>query len=267
MTDEAVLDGQRHIWTIGDYPAIARRLLPISVDVVETLKIETGRRVLDVGVGDGNTAIEAARRGASVTGVDLTPAQIHKARARAVAEGLNLELYEANAEDLPLDDASFDDVVSVMGMIFAPDHRRAARELARVCRPGGQVAITAWADEGWFRAWRDRALPLIPPPPPGGPDPDAWGRLDVLRQRLTDGGLEVEAQTRPFVWDFASVDESLEFFTTNAGPFIAFMEHVAGLGKADEARAMLREVIEETNVADDGTVRLDAPYLLAVGRR
>ncbi|MGH9112401.1 MAG: methyltransferase domain-containing protein [Acidimicrobiales bacterium] len=108
MADEVGMNGQRWMWTVGDYPAVARHLLPISVEVVEAVGIGAGQRVLDVGVGDGNTAIVAAKRGAVVTGVDLTPAQIERARRRTEAEGVAVELREGDAEDLPVDDASFD---------------------------------------------------------------------------------------------------------------------------------------------------------------
>lgn len=97
ITDDAVLAMQRMMWAAGDYPAVARRWLPISVDLVETVGVAAGDQVLDVGVGDGNTAIEMARRGAEVTGVDLTPEQIDKAAARADEEGLAIDLRVGNA--------------------------------------------------------------------------------------------------------------------------------------------------------------------------
>lgn len=255
------------MWTAGDYPAVARYLLPASIDVVETLGIGAGTRVLDVGVGDGNTAIEAAQRGGAVTGVDLTPAQLHKARRRAAGTGVTVALHEANAEALPMPDASFDAVVSVFGMIFAPDHRRAAGELARVCRPGGQVAITSWSRAGWFATWRERVQGLVPAPPPGGPDPDAWGDPEEVRRRLEAAGLDVQVESRPLSWTFPSTQAAMDFFLTNAGPFIAFMEATTAAGRADEALATLQATVDDTNQASDGSVELEAPYLLAVCQR
>lgn len=268
MTDTSAHDAQRHLWTIGDYPAIAQRLLPLSLDVVEAVTIAPGDQVLDVGTGDGNTAIEAARLGAKVTGVDLTPAQIAKARDRAAAADLQIELDEADAAALPQSDASYDVVVSVMGMIFAPDHQRATREMVRVCRPGGRIAITSWLNgEGsWFQAWRERAADLLPPPS-GGPEPDAWGVPDEMQSRLEAAGLDAQIDERPFTWDFPSLEAGLDFFVTNAGPFIAFLEATAAQGREAEAKATLLSVMEETNEATDGSLRLNAPYLLAVARR
>lgn len=269
VTDTAASEQQRYIWTIGDYPAVARRLLPISLDLLDALAITSGTTVLDVGTGDGNTAIEAARRGAAVTGVDLTPAQLDKARERAAAAGVEVDFGEADAAALPHDDASYDAVVSVMGMIFAPDHQRATAELARVCRPGGHVAITSWlnSDESWFQGWRRHAAHLLPEPPPGSPEPDAWGAAAEMQLRLAAAGLDAKVEERPFTWDFPSSEAGIDFLTTNAGPFVAFLEGAAARGVKEEAKAALLAAIEETNRATDGTVSLNAPYLLAVARR
>lgn len=266
-TTKVMLDGQRRMWTIGDYPAVARRLRPTSTEVVDALGISEGARVLDVGVGDGNTAIEAARRGAAVTGVDLTPAQLRKARRRAAEAGVDLVLHEANAEALPLADDSFDAVASTFGVIFAPDHSRAAAELCRVCRPGGQVAITAWVRSGWFAIWRERTEGLLPDPPPGSPDPHAWGDPGEMEARLRAAGFDVHVEVRPFSWTFPTMQDGLDFFLTNAGPFVAFMEATRAAGCADQALARLRATLEEANRSSDGTVELDAPYLLALGRK
>ena len=134
--NERALDAQVRIWSSGDYPVIARRLLPISLALIDAVGIGPGDQVLDVGVGNGNAAIEAARRGAQVTGIDLTPIQIERARARCVDEQVEVDLRVGNAEHLDVPDASFDQVLSVMGVIFAPDHERAVAEMARAARPG-----------------------------------------------------------------------------------------------------------------------------------
>lgn len=260
-------DAQRLLWSMGDYTAVAHFLEPISADLVETAGIGSGDRVLDVGVGNGNTAIVAARLGAKVTGVDLTPRQLELAAERIAAEGLAVELQEGNAEDLPYDDASFDAVVSVMGVIFAPDHARAAAELARVCRPGGTVAITAWAQEGWSWVWRQRAADLVAAAQPGGPQPDAWGVSAELVRRLETVGLDVTVAKRPLAWTFASVDEAVAFFSEKAGPFIAFAQAAKAAGNGDRFYDELRAVMAESNESTDGTLVLPAPYLLAVAKR
>lgn len=267
MATEQARDAQRRMWTVGNYAAVAQRLLPISVEVVGELPIGPGTTVLDVAVGDGNAAIEAARRGAAVTGIDLTPAQIEKARARIAAAGLDATLQVADAEDLPFNDATFDVVVSVMGVIFAPDFVRASAELGRVVRPGGTVAITSWANEGWSVIWRRYAAELLPPPPAGTPTPEAWGDPDEAVRRLTTAGLDATADVRPFAWTFASADQAIEFFTTNAGPFLTFLDAAAGLGRRDDALAALRRAFDEANVGSGGECVINAPYVLATGVR
>ncbi len=260
------MDAQTRMWTIGNYPAIARHLLPISEDVVATLDIQPGERVLDVAVGDGNAAILAAQRGATVTGIDLTPTQIDRARDRCAAEGAEVDLRVGNAEDLDVADASFDVVMSVMGVIFAPGHAAAARELGRVCRPGGRIAFTAWTASGWSVVWRSKVAHLMPAPPTG-PTPDDWGDPDVLAMRVDAAGLVATIETRDFAWRFPSAEVAFETFVTAAGPFVMFMEVMQMQGKVDEARVALLEVIHEANVASDGSCTLPAAYLLVSATR
>lgn len=255
-------DVQTRMWTIGDYPVVARHLLPISETVVKTLDIQAGEDVLDVAVGDGNAAILAARRGAKVTGVDLTPAQVERARARCAAEKVTVDLRVGDAQALDLPDEAFDVVMSVMGVIFAPDHAAAARELARVCRPGGRIAITTWASTGWSITWRAKVAHLTPPALAGAPSPDEWGDADVARGRLAAAGLSTKAEQRSFAWRFPSPAAALETFSTAAGPFVAFVDALDAIGRADEGKALLLEAIEESNVATDGSCTLPAPYLL-----
>ncbi|HEY3143845.1 MAG TPA: class I SAM-dependent methyltransferase [Acidimicrobiales bacterium] len=267
MSDDAVLQAQRFMWSVGDYSALARRLLPLTVELLDALGDIAGTRLLDVGVGDGNTAIEAAHRGASVAGLDLTPEMLDLARGRASAEGVSLELHEGNAESLPFDDASFDVVVSVMGMIFAPDHVRAMAELARVCRPGGTVAITAWAEGGWYEPWRSRAAKLVPAPASTGPTADDWGIPAEAARRFAAVGLTVEIEEGTLPWLFPSPVAAVDFFLESAGPFIAFQQAATEAGHGDEVRGAVLAAIEESNTATDGTCAIPTPYILVLGKR
>lgn len=260
-------DVQRRMWTIGDYPTIARHLAPISAETVEALGLEVGDRVLDVGVGTGNAAIEAARRGAIVTGIDLTPAQIERARDRCAQEGVDVELRVGDADDLDVPDATFDVVLSVMGVIFAPDPTRAVNEMARASRPGGTVALTAWSVGGWSAAWRDRVAHLMPAPPLGRPTPEEWGDPATAARRLAEAGLDPTVEVRPFFWRFPSGTAARDVFVGAAGPFVAFMEDASARGLGKEALDHLTAAIDESNQATDGTCVLSAPYLLAIGRR
>lgn len=270
--DEAAAAAQRHIWTIGDYPAVARRMFEVAESTVELAGVAPGDRVLDVATGDGNAAVLAARAGASVVGVDLTPAQLDKARARLADEGLAVELRPGDAQALDLPDAGFDVVLSVLGMIFAPDHRAALAEMVRVCRPGGTVAAAAWAEGGWMGRWRaavaEQLAPGSTPPavPSGGPD--AWGDPEEVRRRFAAVDLEVEVHERVLEWSFASPEAALDFYLEASGPFIAFMDGMRQRDLEAEARALLLQcmVDADTSTSPDSGCRLESPYLVMVAR-
>ena len=161
MTSPATLPSDlkarhRAMWASGDYPSMVETfLLPLGPRLVDASGITSGMRVLDVGAGTGNASIPAAQRGADVVASDLTPELLEAGRRRAEALGVELDWVEADAEALPFEDASFDLVMSTIGVMFAPHHQAAADELVRVCRPGGKIALLSWTPEGHAR----RAVP------------------------------------------------------------------------------------------------------------
>ena len=126
----AIKQRQQQTWATGDYSAVAARIMLTAEHLVDTADLHAGWNVLDVATGSGNAAIAAARHGSHVVGVDYVPSLLERGRARAAAEGLDIELVEGDAEALPFPDASFDAVISVFGVMFAPDQERAAEELA-----------------------------------------------------------------------------------------------------------------------------------------
>ena len=153
---EAITTRQRTVWAAGDYGAVAARIPIISETLCDAADLRSGTRVLDVAGGTGNTALAAARSGCEVVSLDYVPALLERARVRAQAEGLPVELVEGDAQAMPFADASFDAVVSVVGAMFAPDQRRTAAEMLRVTRPGGTIALANWTPDGFvgelFRA-------------------------------------------------------------------------------------------------------------------
>jgi hypothetical protein len=153
-----------------------------------------------------------------------------------------------------------------MAAIFAPDHAAAAREMARVSR--GKVAMTAWAGGGWAKAWKERALALVPVPPGGGPDPDAWSDPATMQQRLEQAGLtDVQVEERDFHWTFPSTDDAVDFFLAHAGPFIAFRHAAESVGNGDKVRGEVVAALDEWNEAVDGSLQVRAPYLLGTARK
>jgi ubiquinone/menaquinone biosynthesis C-methylase UbiE len=131
----------------GDFHELARQILPVSESLVAACDPRSGQRVLDVACGSGNAALVAARRYCDVSGVDFVPALLDRARQRAAAEGTPIDFQVGDAQALPYPDAHFDVVLSVFGVMFAPDQERAANELLRVCRPGGRIGLCCWIPE------------------------------------------------------------------------------------------------------------------------
>src|SRR5918997_1867637 len=175
------------MWASGDYPSMVDTfLLPLGPRLVEASGIGSGMRVLDVAAGTGNASLPAAERGASVTASDLTPELLEAGRSRAENQGLELEWTEADAENLPFEESSFDVVMSSIGAMFAPHHQAVADELVRVCRPGGTIGLLSWTPEGMLGALFKTIGPFAPPPPPGAQPPPLWGSEDHLGELFGD---------------------------------------------------------------------------------
>src|ERR1700730_5531551 len=136
--------GMKASWMAGDFGQIALHIAPVGEKFVERIGIKPGSRVLDVACGTGNTALPAARAGASVTGVDIATNLLDQARKRAAAEGLEIRFEEGDAEHLPCPDQAFDVVLTMFGAMFAPRPDVVAAELIRVCKPGGLIAMANW---------------------------------------------------------------------------------------------------------------------------
>jgi SAM-dependent methyltransferase len=259
----------RVMWASGDYPSMVKTfLLPLGPRLVEACEIGPGMRVLDVAAGSGNASIPAAERGATVTASDLTPELLQAGRRIAEAQGLELEWVEADAENLPFEDQSFDVVMSSIGAMFAPHHQDVADELVRVCRPGGTIGLLSWTPEGMIGALFRTMAPFAPPPPPGAQPPPLWGseahvhdlfgdRVDfrTLERHL----LEITAFERPR--DYA------EHFKERYGPTIAAQGNARRTGREAEFEEALNRFCDEWNRGTPHRARFEKEYLLAVGTR
>src|SRR4051812_22310781 len=213
----AVKERQQKTWASGDFSVVASRIVFQAEHLCETADLQAGWRVLDVATGSGNAAIAAARRGCEVIGVDYVPALLERGRIRAAAEHLDLRFAEGDAEDLRFPDASFDAVVSIYGVMFAPDHRRAASELVRVCRPGGRIALACWTPDG-FIGETFRLFSRFLPPTPGLKPPVLWGDVAYQRELFGRSAASVTAYPRTAIFRYRSAEENVEFFRTYYGP-------------------------------------------------
>ncbi|MFI6261326.1 class I SAM-dependent methyltransferase [Micromonospora sp. NPDC051006] len=261
----AVKVRQQKTWASGDYGAVAARIHPMSEWLVDAADLPAGARVLDVATGTGNAAIAAARCGCLVTGVDYVPELLERGHARAAAEGLPVTFVTGDAERLAYPDGAFDAVLSVVGVMFAPDQERAAAELVRVCRPGGTLALAAWTPDG-FIGELFRTVGRHVPPPAGLRAPVEWGSVERVSELLGGSVHDLRTTRREFVFRFTTPEEFADFFRANYGPTLKAFEAL----EADRRPALHADLVElarRHGAGTDGTVRIPSAYLELVARR
>jgi SAM-dependent methyltransferase len=257
----------RATWAAGDYDTVAEYIWSVGGDLVDRLGVKEGERVLDVACGTGNATIPAAQRGAAVTGLDITPELLERARVRAERAGVEIDWIEGDAEELPFDDESFDVVLSTFGCMFAPRHEVAASEIARVLRPGGRFGITAWDPEGTVGDFFRTLSELAPPPPPGFQPPPLWGTRDHVEALFADKGVELEFVDVAVDFSFASIEAAADEYWENFGPIVMLRAALEPEGRDGELREALRGMFERWNEADDGSVAYPGQYLITLGRK
>ncbi len=246
-------------WTAGDYEAFARYLEAEAVVFYRRLHVPPGTALLDVACGAGQVTLIAARDGARATGCDIAANWLERARARARVEGLEVGFDEADAERLPYPDDAFDIVVSLYGAIFAPRPDLVAAELARVCRPGGRIAMGNWTPEGFTGQMFAIIAQHIAPP--GMPSPLQWGVPDVVRERLGDRVGEVEMTRRGHVFEFPFPPEGVvDHFRRTYGPTARAFAALDDDG-AQRLREALVTLWSHANRGGPGTTVVDSEYL------
>jgi SAM-dependent methyltransferase len=257
------------MWASGDYPSMVEAfLLPLGPRLVDACGIASGMRVLDVAAGTGNASLPAAERGAKVTASDLTPELLEAGRKRAEASGLDLEWAEADAEQLPFADESYDIVMSSIGVMFAPHHQLVADELVRVCRPGGTIGLLSWTPEGMIGALFRTMGPFAPPPPPGAQPPPLWGSEEHLRE-LFGERVEWRALEREVldITAFEHPGDYGEHFKAKYGPTIVARANAEQNGRAAELDEAIERFCAEWNLGTADDARFEQEYLVAVGTR
>ncbi len=266
LTDDlaAVKARQQTMWASGDFAVIGTTLQIVGEQICEAVDLRAGERVLDVAAGNGNASLAAARRFAAVTSTDYVPALLERGRRRMEAEGLTATFEMADAECLPYPPDSFDVVLSTFGVMFAPDHRRAARELMRACRPGGRIGLACWTPGG-FLGRLFRTVGAHVPPIPNVASPLLWGLPDYQRS-LFEHAASVDATERTFVFRYASAEHFVDMFRRYYGPVHKAFASLDERGQASLERDLLR-LLRQSDDGDGRGLVVAGEYLEVVVRK
>jgi SAM-dependent methyltransferase len=252
---------QSVMWGNGPYQRVTETLTDIHERVVDRLAPRPGQRWLDVACGTGAIAERAAAAGATVVGVDLAPALIQTARERGAERGLDIDYRVGDCEQLELTGASFDAVSSTCGIMFSPDHEASARELARVTRPGGRIALANWTPTGGLARMFKVMAPFMPAPPPSSPFD--WGDEPRVRELLGDW-FELDIQEHVSTLCVPSGEAYWELFSTSYGPTKTLADSLG-----DRREELHRDWVDffESNYRVNGEIAHTREYLLIVGER
>jgi SAM-dependent methyltransferase len=260
-----ITKNQKEMWGAGDFNQIARQNVVMAEALCEAIDPHPGEAVLDVACGSGTAALVAERRYCEVTGIDYVPELIEQATARTLANGQEIDFRLGDAQDLPFPDDSFDIVLSVYGVQFAPDQEQAARELLRVCKPGGRIGLAGPIPEGWSGDWFAAHARYVPPPP-GIESPLRWGTEEGLEELLGGGVRSIGIERRTALQYYRSVDHAIEVFSTYFGPTIRALETI---DSADRETLLedLTAVMSRYNRATDGTAIVENQYLQTIATK
>jgi SAM-dependent methyltransferase len=255
----AIKQRQQATWSSGDYAAIGTTLQIVGETLAEAADIRAGQLVLDVAAGNGNATLAAARRHARVTSTDYVQALLDKGRARASAENLPAQFQLADAEALPFGDATFDVVLSTFGVMFTPDHRRAAGEMLRVLRPGGRIALANWTPGG-FIGRLFKVIGAHVPPPAGLQSPALWGTEPHIVELFGAKAAQICCERRNFNFRYRSSAHFVQVFRDWYGP-----THKAfGALDANGALSLARDItalLDACNVAGPDSLVVPSEYL------
>ena len=264
--DLAAVKSKQHLaWSTGDYAVVGTTLQIVGESLCEALDLRAGERVLDVAAGNGNATLAAARRWCDVVSTDYVPSLLERGRARASAEGLPVQFEQADAENLPYTDHSFDVVLSTFGVMFTPDQEKAATEMARACKPGGRIGLANWTPTS-FIGEIFKLMGKYVTPAASVKSPALWGTEARLRELFGDRLDSIAIERRNFVFRYRSAAHWLEVFRTFYGP----MQKAFGALDAEQQEALAADLIalaERFNRATDGTLVAPSEYVEVVIKR
>jgi SAM-dependent methyltransferase len=261
----AIKGRQRTAWSAGDYAVVGTTLQIVGENLCEALDLRAGQKVLDVAAGNGNATLAAARRFCEVTSTDYVPALLKSGRARAEAEDQEIVFKEADAENLPFPDASFDAVISTFGVMFTADQDKAAAELLRVCKPGGRIGLANWTPES-FVGQMFRTIAKYIPSAPGLKPPALWGTRSRLEELFGTSARTIGSKSRFFNFRYRSPEHFVEVFRSYYGPM---NKTYAALDAAKQAALTsdLLALIALGNASGDATLVVPSAYLEVVIER
>jgi len=258
----AIKQRQQATWSSGDYAVVGTTLQIVGENLAEAADVRAGEHVLDVAAGNGNATLAAARRFARVTSTDYAPSLLDKGRARAQAEGLDVQFQVADVEALPFADEAFDVTLSTFGAMFAPDHERTAHEMLRVTRPGGRIGLANWTPDS-FIGRLFKVIGAHVPPPAGVMPPALWGTQEHLQTLFGTQAAHIHTQRRVFNFRYASPAHWIQVFRDFYGPT---HKAFAALDTAGQ-RALERDLnalLDALNTAGTGSLVVPSEYLEVV---
>ncbi|MFT3925442.1 MAG: methyltransferase domain-containing protein [Myxococcales bacterium] len=258
----AIKARQQAMWASGDFSVVGTTLQLVGEQLCESMDLCPGERVLDVACGNGHAALAAARRYTEVTGLDYVPSLLERARERAQAERAQITFVEGDAEAMPFPDQSFDAVISTYGVMFAPDQERAARELTRVCRPGGKIGLASWTPEGMIGGLLKIVGRYVPPP--AGLRPTVqWGTESRLQELFAGRARIIHAERKPCVFRYLSPEHCVDVFRRYYGPTYKAFQALAPAQQQQLERDMI-ELFTAHNRSGGKAMIAPAEYLEVV---
>ena len=263
---DALTERSRSIWAAGNYDLISEGFRDEAETFVRRRALRPDQSLLDAACGSGNLTIPAARTGASVTGIDLVPSLLADASAWAEWEGHSITLDQGNVEELPYRDAEFDVVLSMFGVMFAARPERVVAELARVTRPGGQVALANWTRSGFIGRMLAMHAQRVPPPA-GVPSPLLWGDEEVLRERFDEKAWRLTTTLRMLTFRYLHPPAgTAELFRKAYGPTVRVFEALDEDGRESFAAELAAHWSSHQRGSGTMTI-VDAEYIEVVATR
>jgi len=262
VTLNAIKARQQATWAAGDFGIVGTTLQIVGESLCEAIDLRSGSKVLDVAAGNGNCSLAAARRWCDVTSTDYVVSLLEDGRRRAEAERLPMQFQEADAEALPFADGSFDAVLSSFGVMFAPNHARAASEMVRVCRSRGRIGLANWTPRGFIGQLFKVVGQHVPPPPALTP-PSRWGVEDYLEQLFGGAASDIHTTPRDFYFRYRSPQHWVDVFRSWYGPVLKAFEALPTEGQQRLEQDLL-SLVHSFNRSGDSTMVVPAEYLEVV---